>query len=313
METDQIDAVRRFNRTVSLRIGALQERYLDRARPLPEARLLYEIGTAGAELRSLRARLSLDSGYLSRLLRRLEDQGLVATLPAADDGRVRYARLTRTGLRERAEIDRRSDSMVRSVLAPLGAAERARLVAAMTEVERLLRAGQVEVAAEAPDRADAQSCVARYFADLATRLEGGFDPGRTAAVDLAELRPPAGALVIARLAGVAIGCGALKLREGGIGESKRMWVDPTARGLGVGRRILAVLEATAHRHGARILRLDTNRELTEAQALYRSAGYREVAPFNTEPYAQLWFEKAGIGDGAAAVDPQDGSGRIRSR
>ena len=71
-----------------------------------------------------------------------------------------------------------------------------------------------------------------------------------------------------------------------------MWIAPAARGLGVGRRLLDELERALRRHGATVARLETNRALTEAIGLYRSAGYREVAPFNDEPYAHHWFEKS---------------------
>src|SRR5262245_42233838 len=136
---DYVAKVRSFNRAVSQRIGALNDRYLDRGRPLGEARLLYEIGRDGADVRDLRGKLELDSGYVSRLLRSLERQGLVKAQAAADDARVRRATLTRKGLREVAELDRRSDELAESVLAPLGKGQRDRLVAAMGEVERLIR------------------------------------------------------------------------------------------------------------------------------------------------------------------------------
>jgi GNAT superfamily N-acetyltransferase len=110
-----------------------------------------------------------------------------------------------------------------------------------------------------------------------------------------ELTPPAGAFVIARLDGQPIGCGALKVTDRRIGEIKRMWVAGCARGLGVGRRILEALEQLAREFGLTILRLETNRTLHEAQALYRTSGYREVPPFNSEPYAHHWFEKVGLG------------------
>ena len=109
MDADQVRRVRSFNRTVSQRIGALRDNFLNRGRPLGEARLLYEIGRDGAEVRNLRARLELDSGYVSRLLRSLERQGLVKARPAANDGRVRRVSLTRKGLREASELDRCSD------------------------------------------------------------------------------------------------------------------------------------------------------------------------------------------------------------
>ncbi|HWG78375.1 MAG TPA: helix-turn-helix domain-containing GNAT family N-acetyltransferase [Stellaceae bacterium] len=291
MDAAQIARLRSFNRTVSQRIGALDDRFLDRGRPLGEARLLYEIGHGGAEVRALRARLELDSGYVSRLLRSLERQRLVTGERAAGDGRVRRVRLTAKGRREVAELDRRADAFARSMLAPLGAAQQARLIAAMTEVERLMRASAVRIAAEPADSADARWCVAQYFRELGRRFDAGFDPARSISADAHELTPPAGVFVIARLGGRPIGCGALKVKQRRIGEVKRMWVDAEARGLGIGRRLLAALEAEARKFGLGTLRLETNRSLVEAQALYRRAGYREVAPFNDEPYAHHWFEK----------------------
>jgi ribosomal protein S18 acetylase RimI-like enzyme len=88
-----------------------------------------------------------------------------------------------------------------------------------------------------------------------------------------------------------MGCGAVKLHGSEPAEIKRMWVAPSARGLGLGRRILKELERYARAHGASVAHLETNRALDEAIALYRSAGYVEVARFNDEPYADHWFEK----------------------
>ena len=291
MNPDQVRGVRSFNRTVSQRIGALNDRFLDRGRPLGEARLLYEIGLDGAEVRNLRARLELDSGYLSRLLRSLERQGLAKAQPTANDGRVRRASLTRKGVRELTVLDRRSDAFARSVLDPLSVTQRDRLVAAMAEVEGLMRASAVRITAEAPDSADARRCLKEYFRELAARFEAGFDPAKSIPASAAELTPPAGVFVLARLGGEPIGCGGLKVKDRSIGEIKRMWVRADARGLGVGRRILERLEAFAREFGVRTLRLETNRTLKEAQALYGKCGYREVEPFNDEPYAHRWFEK----------------------
>jgi GNAT superfamily N-acetyltransferase len=98
--------------------------------------------------------------------------------------------------------------------------------------------------------------------------------------------------VVARLRGHPIGCGALKLHAAETpAELKRMWVDPSSRGLGVGRRLLETLEALARENGVRVLRLETNNALREAIELYCRAGFVEVAPFNDEPYARHWFEK----------------------
>jgi DNA-binding MarR family transcriptional regulator len=283
--------VRRFNRAVTQRVGALEDSYLASGRPLGEARVLWEIGEEGCEVRALRGRLGLDSGHLSRLLRSLEEAGLVEVAAGTADRRVRTARLTPAGLAERAELGRRSDELARSILEPLSESERERLVAAMREVERLLTAALVEVREVDPVHPDAKHCLRAYFAELDRRSDTPFDPATGSTAEPHELRPPAGVLLVAYLRGAPIGCGALKHHPDAPSDIKRMWVAEPARGLGIGRRLLAELEARAAAHGDRSVRLETNRALTEAIALYRSAGYVEVPPFNNEPFAHHWFEK----------------------
>ena len=283
--------VRRFNRTVTQRVGALHDRYLARVRALGEARLLWEIGDDGRDLRSLRSTLDLDSGYLSRLLRSLESAGMVAVDPHASDRRVRTAHLTPAGRRERALLDRRSDELASSFLTPLDTAQRTRLVDAMGVVERLLSAALVEIAVVDPSHPHASACLGAYVDELARRFDRGFDPGRSISAAAEELRHPAGILLVAYLRSEPIGCGALKFHGPEPTEVKRMWIAPSARGLGVGRRLLGELESRARDRGSAVLHLETNAALREAIALYRSAGYYEVAPFNDEPYADHWFEK----------------------
>jgi DNA-binding MarR family transcriptional regulator/GNAT superfamily N-acetyltransferase len=291
MERAMIETVRRFNRTVTQRIGALDDAFLARGRPLGQARLLWEIGPGGGDVRDLRARLDLDSGYLSRLLRALERDGLVTVEASEADSRVRTARLTATGRAERAELDRRSDQAAGSLLGPLSSRQRGRLVSAMAEVERLLTASAIEVGGRDPRDPGARHCLRAYVGELADRFDGGFDPERSISAADHEMTPPAGLFLVATLHGEPVGCGALKFYPGAPAEVKRMWVAPSVRGLGLGRRLLAELEARAAAHGVRVLRLETNRALAEAVSLYRSAGYREVPPFNDEPYAHHWFEK----------------------
>jgi DNA-binding MarR family transcriptional regulator/GNAT superfamily N-acetyltransferase len=286
-----VGQLRSFNRVTTQRIGALNDAFLSRGRPLGEARLLWEIGPDGADVRRLRSRLDLDSGYLSRLLRSLERAGLVIVEQSQADGRVRTARLTSAGLAERAELDRRSDDAAAAILRPLTPSQRSRLVAAMAEVERLLVASAIRVGPCDPRHPDARWCLESYFGELAGRFDAGFEPARSISADDDELSPPAGLLLVATLHGEPVGCGALKLHDGAPAEIKRMWVAPEARGLGLGRRLLADLEARAAADGARAARLETNRTLTEAISLYRASGYREVTPFNDEPYAHHWFEK----------------------
>lgn len=157
--------------------------------------------------------------------------------------------------------------------------------------ERLLAASAVDVRVEDPATPAAQLCLRSYFAELDSRFATGFDPRRSISADIEELTPPAGLLLVARLQDEPVGCGALKLHGIGPAEVKRMWVAPSARGVGVGRRILEQLERAARQRGVPVLRLETNRSLVEAIRLYRSAGYVDVGPFNDEPYAHHWFEK----------------------
>ncbi|WP_326609282.1 bifunctional helix-turn-helix transcriptional regulator/GNAT family N-acetyltransferase [Streptomyces scopuliridis] len=291
MDPSQIDQVRRFNRTVTERVGVLHDRYLGRDRPIGEARLLWEIGERGQDVRRLRERLGLDSGYVSRLLRALESDGLVTVEPQPRDRRVRTVRLTDAGRAERATLDGRSDELAGSLLEPLNTAQRARLVAAMAEVDRLLTAATVVLDVVDPDHPDAQYCLRSYFMELRHRFEDGFDPARSLLPSAGELRPPHGLFLIARTHGEPIGCAGLKLPPRAPAEIKRMWVAPHARGLGLGRRFLAELEARAAQHGRNVLRLDTNKALGAAIGLYHSFGFQEVAAFNDEPYAHYWFEK----------------------
>src|SRR3954467_3018739 len=172
----QIDRVRRFNRTVTQRVGALNDRYLSRDRPLGEARVLWEIGPDGCEVRALRSGLDLDSGHASRLLRALEADGMVTVTRSAADGRVRTARLTAAGEAERGSLDERSHALARSFLEPLAPGQRERLVGAMHDVERLLTAALVEIAPADPAHPDARFCLRSYFAELDRRGEHGFDP-----------------------------------------------------------------------------------------------------------------------------------------
>jgi DNA-binding MarR family transcriptional regulator/GNAT superfamily N-acetyltransferase len=283
--------VRRFNRTVTQRIGALNDAYMSRDRPLGQARVLWEIGPDGCDLRALRSRLDLDSGYLSRLLRVLENDGLVEVDQSDGDGRVRTARLTRKGRAEREVLDQRSDDLAASILEPLSERQQTRLITAMGEVERLLIASTVQVGTVDPRHPDARFCVQAYFDELAERFDGGFDHARTISAGVDELTPPAGLLLVATLHSQPVGCGALKFHDDEPAEVKRMWVSRDVRGLGLGRRLLTELEKQASARGVGVLRLETNRNLVEAIALYRAAGYREVPAFNSEPYAHHWFEK----------------------
>src|SRR5690242_20201466 len=172
MSDAAVEQVRRFNRVVTERVGALNDRFLGLDRPLGEARLLWEIGRLdGCEVRLLRGRLGLDSGYVSRLLRSLEEAGLITVAAVNGDRRVREARVTAAGRRELAVIDERSDELAQSLLAPLSDEQRSRLVEAMRDVERLLTAASVEIRSVDPEDAHSEYCLAEYVAELNRRSD----------------------------------------------------------------------------------------------------------------------------------------------
>ena len=291
MDSAAVARVRRFNRTVAERSGTFGDSFLGRGRPYGESRILWEIGPDGCEVRELRARLDLDSGYVSRVLGSLQNEGLIKVKTSRQDGRVRLAELTRAGRAERAEIDRRSDGVAWRMVEPLSESQRHELLSAMQVVERLLTASLVAIGIEDPHSADARWCIGQYISELNERFEAGWDPARSISADADELMAPHGLMLVARLRGRPVGCGALKFHRDAPTELKRMWVSRDARGLGLGRRLLVELESHARSSGASVVRLETNRALQEAIQLYRTSGYHEVAAFNSEPYAHHWFEK----------------------
>jgi DNA-binding MarR family transcriptional regulator/GNAT superfamily N-acetyltransferase len=290
MEKELIGPVRSFNRTVTQRIGALSDEYLSRDRPLGASRVLWEID-AGIDVRSIREKLDLDAGYLSRLLRQLESENLVRVRPAPYDHRVRFVELTKLGRGELAELNRRSDELAWSMLEPLSDEQRERLIEAMTTVEKLLTEALVDIRVEDPESRAALYCMNAYYAELDTRFDAGFHPEVSLTVASDDLNGQSGLLLVAYLRNEPVGCGAILFQSQTLAMVKRMWVAPEARGLGIGRRILADLEDRARSRGIKSLRLDTNRRLDEAINLYQTSGFHEVSAFTKEPYAHHWFEK----------------------
>ena len=189
----QVAQIRRFNRTVTQRVGALNDRFLSRDRPLAISRLLWEIGMEGGEVVMLRSRLGVDSGQMSRMLRALEADGLVTVAPSDVDGRIRVARLTEKGLAERAILDERSGELAASILDPLDETQRAELVGAMRSVERLITTSLVQLRQLDPESPDAQRCLRAYVAELNRRApQRGFDPRKGAPPSRMRCAPRAG-------------------------------------------------------------------------------------------------------------------------
>jgi DNA-binding MarR family transcriptional regulator/predicted GNAT family N-acyltransferase len=289
---DEVETIRRFNRSYTQRIGVLAESYLDTGRPLGPSRLLFEIGAGGARVGDLRRRLGLDSGYLSRLLRRLEDEDLITVATDPDDGRQRIVRLTPAGSREWRRLDRRAERMARGLLGALSERQRGELADALAGAERLLRAATVTFARVDPGSAAARDALRRYFGELDDRFGSGFDPDAAGADDVAGMRPPDGAFLLVHSDDVTVGCGGLHHVDRRTGEIKRMWIDADWRGLGLGRRLLAQLEGVAREIGRRRVILDTNESLTEAITMYGRAGYHAIERYNDNPYAHHWFAKS---------------------
>lgn len=276
------EVLRRFNRTYTQRIGALDESFLGMGLPLREARLVFEIGTSGATVRELRDRLGLDSGYLSRMLRALEERGLVDVVPDPADRRRRMVTLTRRGRRTRRRLDDRSESHAQSMIAPLTERQRSRLTDALATADLLVRAATVRLLEVGPEHPAAKEAIGSYFAELDRRFPHGFDPGSP---------DREGTYLVATSDGRPVACGGVLDLGGGVAEIKRMWVHPEWRGAGLGSRLLRDLEELAAAHGHRVVRLDTNGTLAEAIAMYERTGYQRIDRYNDNPYAEAWFEK----------------------
>ncbi|MHC3468274.1 GNAT family N-acetyltransferase [Streptomyces sp. 7R007] len=285
---EHVAALRRFNRYFTRRIGALDDHYLGQDRPLGEARLLFEIGE-GTSLRELRSRLGLDAGYLSRMARALEAQGMVRLSVHPDDSRLRRVELTPAGRAEVREQNRRADALATGLLDALDPAQRARLVEAMATSQRLLRLAAITVERVDGAHPDARACLDAYAADLDARFPEGFD--KADLVGPEEVSGAAGAFFVAYEEGRPVGCGALRRLERGVGEIRHVWVHEDARRLGLARRILGALEQEASARGLSVVRLDTHASLTEAQTMYRASGYTEIPSYTDHVYAAHWFEK----------------------
>jgi len=290
MVDDPVATLRRFNRSWSQRVGVLDESFLGSGRPLGPSRLLFELRGGGTSVRELRERMDLDSGYLSRLLRQLESEGLIAVTPDPGDARRRIATLTKRGVAAQQELDDRSDSLAHGLVDALSDRQRVRLAESLDQADRLIRAATVSLDLVDPASEHARTAVAAYFQELDETFEGGFDVAAGAA-DEQSLGGETGRFIVAVSNGAVVGCGGLQSLSDDIGEIKRMWVHREWRGLGLAGRLLRRLEEESMALGHRVVRLDTNSSLAEALAMYRAAGYVEIPRYNDNPYPDHWFEK----------------------
>ncbi|KRB77076.1 PadR family transcriptional regulator [Nocardioides sp. Root190] len=281
------DVLRRFNRTWTQRVGVLDESFLGTGRPLAVSRLLFEIGAGDASVLALRERLDLDSGHLSRMLRRLEDDGLLTTQPDPGDRRRRVATLTAAGRAAYDDLERRSAERAETLVAPLTSRQQERLAEALATADLLVRAATVhlrEVTAEAPE---ALVATGHYFAELDALFPAGFDPGP-------PVPEPDATWVVATSDGAPVAHGGIRPAPAvgpDAAEIKRMWVDSTWRGAGLGSRMLRHLEDLARAKGHDRVVLDTNGQLRDAIAMYDRSGYCRIERYNDNPHAEAFFEK----------------------
>ena len=289
MPPDPIARVRRFNRAVTSEVGALDTSFLGRGRPLGAARVLNAIGHGHSDVAAIRDYLGLDSGLMSRLLRGLEEEGLVETVAHPDDARRRVAQLTKRGRREFDAYETLSNAQAEAMIARHP--RRDDLLAAMDLVASALGRARVSIVEMDPRADEARYCLGEYYAELSRRFEQGFDVSLSRDPDAKDMIRPRGAFLVAMSDELPIGCVGLKGSGGDTAEVKRLWIAPSARGLGLSKRLMEATEAAARELKIKVLRIDTNRALPEAIALYRNSGWTEIDRFNDDPYPDYFFEK----------------------
>lgn len=289
MSLDPVSRIRRFNRIVTAQVGALDTSFLGRGRPLGAARVLNAIGQGQSDVLAIRTALDLDSGLMSRLLRSLEEEGLIETTPHPQDARRRVARLTPAGQAEFEAYERLSNAQAEGFLGRHARPDE--LLRAMDLVATALGRSQIVLEEMDPRSAPAVYCLTEYYAELGRRFRTGFDVALSCDPQAEDMIRPRGVFLVALSDQLPIGCVGLKGHGGEVAEIKRLWVAPAARGLGFAHRLMAGAEAVARDLSIQVLRLDTNSALPEAQKLYRSTGWQEIPRFNDDPYPDTFFEK----------------------
>jgi DNA-binding MarR family transcriptional regulator len=289
MEISPVSRIRRFNRAVTTELGALEDSFLGRGRPLGAARVLNAIGHGFTRIADLRDYLGLDSGLTSRLLRGLEAEGLVETHTNPGDARARILRLTDKGEAEFASYEKLSDAQAEHILTRHP--DQTALLEAMDLIANTFNRERMTIEQGDPRSAQSVYCLGEYYAELERRFERGFDVSLSRDPDAGDMIAPRGAFLLALSDGQPLGCVGLKGQGGPVAEIKRLWVSPSARGLGLARRLMQAAEETARRLSISTLQLDTNSALPEAEKLYRSSGWVEIPRFNDDPYPDLFFEK----------------------
>jgi DNA-binding MarR family transcriptional regulator/N-acetylglutamate synthase-like GNAT family acetyltransferase len=297
----RVEAVRRFGRFYTRYIGALQEGLLDSPYPLPAARLIYEIAhheqTSATELGES---LGLDPGYVSRLLRLLHEEGIVDKNPSLKDRRVTLLSLTEAGNDAFARLNAASQSQAGRILGTLSDTDQQRLVQAMGVIEQLLGAEPEDRVAYIlrPHQPGDMGWVVQRHGVLYNR-EYGWDDSFEALVAeivarfIQSFEPKRERCWIAEKDGESVGCVFLVRKSERQAQLRLLLVEPKARGLGIGKRLVAETTRFARQVGYRSIMLWTNDVLHAARHLYEAEGYRLVKEeahhsFGHDLVGQFW-------------------------
>lgn len=280
---------RRLSRAITSATGALDQSFLGRGRSLGAARVLNAIGQGRTDVADIRAYIGLDSGLMSRFLRGLEGEGLIETHPGANDARKRVVKLTEKGAEEYRAYETLSDEGARKILDNYP--DREALLAAMDLIGTVLRRDMITIHEVDPEDARVKHCMEQYYREISDIMGALFDPALASPPDAGDMRRPKGIFLLALSDGLPVGCVAMKGEGGSVGEIRRMWVSPAARGLGLARKMMHQIEEQARIMGVNTLRLDTNGRLHAARRLYESMGWTEIDRYNTNVYAEHFFEK----------------------
>jgi DNA-binding MarR family transcriptional regulator/GNAT superfamily N-acetyltransferase len=280
---DPVAAVRAFNRLYTNVIGVLRGGYLGTPYSLTEARLIFELGQRDTtEVAGLRRILDIDAGYLSRILARFTADGLITRRPSERDGRRQVIALTGAGRTLQAELDAQAAGQIGALLARLGPADQRRMLASIQEITRVLggapgprayvlrppRAGDMGWVVQSQAAGYArqygwddtyESLVARIVADYVDHR----DPAREAAWIAEAAGEPAGSVFCVR-------------KDSQTAQLRLLYVDPSARGLGIGSRLVEECLSFARSAGYKEIMLWTNSVLAEARRIYERAGFQLV-------------------------------------
>jgi DNA-binding MarR family transcriptional regulator/ribosomal protein S18 acetylase RimI-like enzyme len=294
----QADTLRSFNRYYTMRLGLLRGRYLNSEFSLTEARILYELALgSGTTAASLRRSLSLDAGYISRLLASLQKRGLLGTKASPLDRRALVLKLTPSGKRTTARLSRQSSREMELLLQTVPAPERLAVTQSLSRVQRILSSAEHARDQESP--AKVIRATLSHAADARTLLNEYYDAVNVTQRDTPNtvqnfLTDPDSGLWIAYLGDTPAGCVVLRplKRFRSAAECKRLYVRAQFRRRGIAEALLDAMENFARRSSLRWIYLDSKDDLQLAIALYRRRGYKPCKRYNDNPQATIFLRKS---------------------